>query len=224
MLACATALAAGASESPPAAEAFFRSPVLSAAALSPDGRLVAFRIGAKGVRDRLGVLDLQTMKPTVVASFKDADVGHFEWVNDKRLVFDLGTELDAPGYIKMASGLFAVNHDGSNFRQWVETLVGRVKDGNADSRTRMLPWKTYLHGAVGKRNTDEVLVWQPQEWGHKKLDYIELQRLDTITGRIREVDAPLHSFEWIMDPSGELRATVTRENDTEAVHCRYPPT
>jgi len=220
VLACGSALPADMPAQPPRAEQFFRNPVFGDAVLSPNGRLLAFRSASKGGRDRLGVLDLQTMKSNAVAAFNDADVGQFEWVNDKRLVFDLATELNAPGFVKMAPGLFAVNHDGGDFRQLVETTSEFVKDPIADAR--VLPWNTYLHGAVGKRNTSEVLVVTPEEHGLKKSDYANLRRLNTVSGRVTDVDAPLHSFLWILDPAGELRATVSVQGDTKAVHYRDP--
>ena len=45
-----------ATAAPPPAEAFFEEPVLGGAKLSPDGRLVAMRVGGKGLRARLAVL------------------------------------------------------------------------------------------------------------------------------------------------------------------------
>ncbi len=61
----------------PAAELFFQEPATSGAQLSPDGRYVAMKVAAKGHHARLAVLDLQTMKPDVVASFNETVVGDF---------------------------------------------------------------------------------------------------------------------------------------------------
>lgn len=202
----------------PPIEAFFQAPSFSAASLSPDGRLLAFRIGAKGGRERLAVLDLASMKPTVVADFKDADVGRFQWVNDRRLVFDLVIELEGPGTSTRGSGLFAVDHDGEGFRQLVETQFGFFKDPLADSKR--LPWNTYLLSGQGMRDGDDVFVVSPQEISQKKMDFIKLQRLNTVTGRATDVDAPLHSFDWILDTGGALRVAVTRQGHTEAIRVR----
>lgn len=73
-IAWSTGIAAAA---PPPAEAFFEAPALSGAKLSPDGRMVAMRVGGKGLRARLAVLDTATMMPAVVASFDDAQIGRF---------------------------------------------------------------------------------------------------------------------------------------------------
>jgi dipeptidyl aminopeptidase/acylaminoacyl peptidase len=218
LLGCSGVLAADSPAPRPPAEQFFRDPAFSSAALSPDGKLLAFRTRSKGGRARLAVLDLQTMKPNVVASFNDADVGRLEWVNDKRLVFNLATELEAPGAVKMGPGLFAVNHDGSGFRELVETLNPLVRMAHGDNR--VLRWNTFLQGAIGKRDTDDVLVITPEEYGLKTWDYFKLRRLNTMNGRVTDVDAPLHSIHWILDRAGELRSTVSLEGNTATIHYR----
>jgi len=117
-----SASAAGAADRAPPlpVEAFFKNPALSGAALSPSGRLVALRVGAAGSRDRLAVLDLSTMKVQPVASFDDADVTDFHWVNDGRLVFQLGDSRLAAADRAFAPGLYAVNADGSGYKQLVQ--------------------------------------------------------------------------------------------------------
>src|SRR3990167_2419435 len=86
-------------------ESFFQRPAFSQAALAPNGQRLAFLVAAKGGRTELAVLNLQTMKPNVVGSFKDADVARFRWVNDQRLVFDLRTELTGAGRVEVGHGL-----------------------------------------------------------------------------------------------------------------------
>jgi dipeptidyl aminopeptidase/acylaminoacyl peptidase len=218
LLACSGALPADPPAIRPPAEQFFRSPAFSGAALSPNGKLLAFRTRSNGGRDRLAVMDLQTMKPTVVASFGEADIGRFEWVNDTRLVFNLATELEGPGFIKMGPGLFAVNHDGSGFRELVDTDNAAVKMAHGDAR--VLPWNTFLDGSFGRRNTNDVLVFRYEEYGLKKVDYVNLRRLNTANGWATDIDAPAHLNHWIFDPAGELRAAVTVEGGTEAVRYR----
>lgn len=203
---------------PVAIESFFQRPAFSGASLAPNGQLLAFRLAAKGGRAELAVLDLRTMKPSVVGSFKDADVGHFRWVNDHRLVFDLRTELTGVGRVQTGHGLFAVNHDGSGFRQLVETQRTFVKA--PDSGVELLPWNTYLLDALGPQDSDHVLVLRPQEQSATRLDHIRLQQLNTVTGRVQEIDAPLHAFQWVLDTKGELRAVVTHERDRAALQVR----
>ena len=217
-LVLAIASNAAALAAPPPPQAFFERPVFSSAKLSPDGRSVAMLVGAKGVRTRLAVLDLQTLKPDIVAAFTNDDVRSFEWVNDKRLVFDLDVQLTGPGRIESAPGLYAVNSDGGNYRVLAETVNSFIKiptDGPP-----LLPWRTSLLRAGGKALGDTVFVIAPEEVSKDKVDYFKLQRLNTVTGRAVEVDAPLHSFGWVLDAAGELRAVVTRKDNLVAVQLR----
>lgn len=100
---------------PPVAD-FFQNPSFSNAVLSPSGRMLAVVVGAKDSRDRLAVLDLDTMKVQAVAGYSDADIFNAQWVNDKRLVFSLTERRLAAGDQRFAPGLFAVNADGSGLR------------------------------------------------------------------------------------------------------------
>lgn len=203
---------------PPSVEAFFQEPVLSAAALSPDGRVLAMRVSAKGGRARLAVLNLETMKPTVVASFDEADVEHFQWVNDQRLVFDIKPKQVAPSLVQFGHGLFAVNADASGFRQLVETTLSFAK--NPEGGAPMLPWRTRLLKSVSSRQGDDVFVVMPEEVSKDKIDYFKLRRLNTVTGRAEDVDAPLHAQDWTLDAQGALRSVLTREGERLAVQLR----
>lgn len=199
------------------AEAFFRHPSLSGAALSPSGLLVALKSSNQAGRAGLVVLDLATMALKPVASFDDADIGRFHWVNDKRLVFDVADNKLAAADQYMAPGLFAVNADGSAYRQ----LVMRHW---APDEGRPLPWKTFLLEPRGARDSDEVFVWQPDVLTEKEVDYIQLKRLNTVTGLATDVDAPAHAFQWLLDGRGELRAVLTAKGGAAAIHWRDPAT
>lgn len=187
-------------------ESFFEDPLLSGAQLSPDGRALAMRIGAKGQRVRLAVLDLQTLKASVVASFADDDVGPFQWASSQRLVLGLvGTP-----------GLVAVDRDGSNYRQLVDPS-GTIRQSNSGD-ARMQPWNTFLLRTLG--DSDDVLVVSPQEISREKTDYIVLRRLDTRSGRAEDIDAPLHAVDWVADAKGRLRVVKTRLKNRIGIHLR----
>ena len=102
---------------PPPAEVFFQKAAFHGATLSPSGLHLAMVVGSQDARDRLAVLDLQTLKVQVVASFTDGDVFDYRWVNDKRLIFNVGDRKLALADHAFAGGLFAVNADGSGYRQ-----------------------------------------------------------------------------------------------------------
>ncbi len=191
--------------SPPAAD-FFQDDAFSGAQLAPSGKLLAFRIGAAGARTRLAVLDLATEKVQVVASFDDADVRQFRWVNDVRLVFDLQDHQLAQVGQRFAPGLYAVNADGKGFRQLAERQPSFVRDGMAG---RELPWNTFLLNQRGSQDSDSVLVVQPEEYSIKSTDYYKLLKLNTVTGASEEIDTPPNAFEWLLDAKGQLRAVQT---------------
>ena len=218
-IALSIAWSTAAAAAPPPAEAFFEVPVLSGAKLSPDGRMVAMRVGGKGLRARLAVLDTTTMKAIVVARFDDAHVGRFHWVNAQRLVFDLDTDLTGPGRVDVGNGLFAVNADASRFRQLVETTFSFVKNNDTE---KLLPWNTFLLRSVGLPDSDEVFVVKPEEISKERVGFFQLQRVNTLTGRMTEVDAPLHASEWTLDGSGVLRAALTSQADKITVQWRGP--
>jgi dipeptidyl aminopeptidase/acylaminoacyl peptidase len=219
LLLTVAALPAAAIAAPPPTELFFRNPSFGAAVLSPSGQLLAVTVGGKGSRDRLAVVDLQTMKVTDAASFEDADVRDFRWINDSRLVFNLGDRRLAPADQYLAPGAFAVNADGSQYR----ALVQRSNPFRRDPiERRELPANTFLADQLGAQNNDDTFMVQPQQLSEKGADYVKLLRVNTFSVRPTEVDAPLHSFQWLVDDRGELRAVRTENEKLAALHWRDP--
>jgi hypothetical protein len=218
----ATALAQGTPTANPAslpAELFFQRPLFSGAKLSPDGRNVAVRVRSKTQRARLGVVDLQTMAVVPVAAFTGADVGHFEWVNDQRLVYTATDEGIAEADLEFAPGLFAVNADGTGYRQLVERQRVFAASGTAG---RELPWNTFFLQPVGLPGSPDVYVVQPQAYSDKGADFFNLLRLNTVSGRSEELDTPNNCFAWLFDAGGQLRMVVTEKDDTAALRVAEP--
>jgi acetyl esterase/lipase len=212
------AVAAEAKVEMPAA-LFFQPAAFSGAVLSPSGNAVAFRVGAKGSRDRLAVLDLETKKVVPVASFDDADVSEFRWVNDQRLVFDLVDKRLALGDRRFAWGLYAVNADGTGYRQ----LVARERVGMSNGEnTRQLPPNTYMIQATGPQTGDSIYVAQPQAWAKDGNGFNKLLNLNTVTGLSQEVDVPPQAHTWFLDKAGEVRAVKTAKDDKSAIQWRDP--
>jgi dipeptidyl aminopeptidase/acylaminoacyl peptidase len=205
---------------PPAAELFFQRPAMSGAQLSPDGRKVALRAATKDRRPWLLVLNLETMQTKVVASFADEGIDRFQWVNNQRLVFALETELVGPGYIEAGPGLYAVNADGSGFRQLVDGTSETERP--TDSGVPVLSWHHSLHHDAGPGTGDEVLVVSAGEVSKEKIDYLNLKRLNTVTGRYREIEAPVHAVDWTFDQRAQLRMVVTEQANHRKVLWREP--
>ncbi|MDL2358581.1 MAG: S9 family peptidase, partial [Pseudomonadota bacterium] len=132
VLAGAAGHAAEPAAAPPPINSFFENPTFAGATLSPSARHLAARVARAGKGDALAVIDLANNTIKVVAGFTDSDVGPFNWVNDERLVFSAVNKDVAQGERRLGPGLFAVNRDGSAFRQ----LVDRVRGG------RLLPMNT----------------------------------------------------------------------------------
>jgi acetyl esterase/lipase len=213
------AATAGQAQANPAlpVDLFFQHATFSGAVLSPSGKAVAFKVGAKGGRDRLAVLDLETKKVQPVASFDDADVSHFRWVNDNRLVFDLEDKALALGDKRFAWGLYAVNIDGTGYRQLVARERVWISNGQVD---RQLPPHTFLLPSPGPQNSDSILVVQPQTWAKDGNPFNKLMRLNTVTGLVEDVDAPVQAIEWLLDKQGEVRAVHTAKDDRASLQWR----
>jgi dipeptidyl aminopeptidase/acylaminoacyl peptidase len=205
---------APAAAAPLPAELFFAAPSMVGASLAPSGRAVAVVVGGKDSRDRLAVLELDTMKLSPVASFNDADVNEFRWVNDRRLVFNLGLHKEALADRRMAWGLYAVNSDGSGFRQLAQRERVFVQDNIG---TRQLPWNTFLTPSLGAQNGDEIVVVRPEA-----RDFATLLRLDTVSGRADELDTPRNANAWLLDAQGNPRAARSSREQFSRLHWRDP--
>ncbi len=223
LLASALAATANAAEAPPGPEAFFQHTRMTSASISPDGQTVAISTATSAAgRVRLVALDLKSMKFTALAGFDDSDIATFHWVNDHRLVFDLDDRQAPVGKLDAASGLYAVNIDGTQMRELV-SQYGRPWAERGGER-HPLPWNTEFLQAIGDRTSDDVYVYKFEEYDRKHTDFNQLQRLNTLHGKAIDVEAPAHSFDWVFDSKGELRIATTVKDDHRKVLARDPAT
>ncbi|MES2126430.1 MAG: prolyl oligopeptidase family serine peptidase [Pseudomonadota bacterium] len=202
----------------PALEAFFENPGFSGALLSPTARYLAVRIGDKGVRDRLAVVDLSSNTVKVVGAFATADIGDFDWVNDERLVFNTRDKQAGQGETWFAPGLYAVNRDGSSFRQLITVDCNEVTEHTI---TRMLDCNHSLVRQSGKQDSNDVYVVRRMDKGSDNA-YLRLLKLDTVTGATQSTSSPGSVQQWLLDHQGEPRLAFTLEGKTAAVHYREP--
>ena len=210
----------------PPIEHFFANPAFNGGLLSPDGRSIAARGSAPGQRDYLVVVDLEANKGKIVASYNDADIGSFQWVNSERLLFNVNNKQVAEGDDDYAPGLFAVNRDGSNLIQLAETGFERTsqRTGQRTGR-RMLPWHTFMLSGRGAQDSEYVyvrnVVWDA---GYKK-NRSGLLRLNTLTGQAQEITRPKEDVtDWMLDHKGEPRIAVGAKEDTGTIHYLDPAT
>ena len=220
--AAAQAVAAPAAALPPI-EKFFANPHLDDAALSPSGRYLAALSGTEAGRDILVVVDLETRDMKVVAGYANADVLSFEWVNDERLLFNVSDKQVGPGGRLLASGLFAVNRDGSRLRQ----LAARRGESSVVSiessiKSRLLPWHTFMMGQRGAQDSDWVYVYNARYRDTGDLYTVDLLRLNTVTGQTDAVQRPAPVDYWILDNAGEPRLTMGSNDGTTTIYYRDP--
>jgi acetyl esterase/lipase len=203
----------------PGPEGFFQHPRMTGASISPDGQTVAMAIAPqKGAQVGLVALDLKTMKLTALATFDDQDVASFHWVNDHRLVFDLQDTNTAVGDLHSAWGLYAVDTDATHMRILV-SQYGRPFVSNGTD-TPPLPWNTAFLSTIGDQRGNDVYVIKFDAFDDKEIKHSQLEVLDTLRGRARDLEAPQHANHWVFDRKGELRVVTTAEGDRERVLTR----
>ena len=210
---------AGAHAAPPPLADFFANPEFSGALLSPDARHLAVRVLGPNQRERLAVVNLADNSIKVVAQFDDVDVGEMEWVNPQRLVFATRDRQSAPGDLRQAPGLYAVNRDGSDFRQLAERGFA---PNLSTSIYKPLPWHTWLTGQRGAQNSSAIYVRSTVYTATREVDYMALLRLDTTTGRSTPVPPPGKVRRWLLDQDGEPRVAITKERNIETIQYREP--
>jgi dipeptidyl aminopeptidase/acylaminoacyl peptidase len=207
----------------PPVESFFENPTFGGAMLSPSGRYLAARTGGPGRHDVLTVIDLETNQLKVVASFSAADVDDFQWVNDERLVFTVTDKALGQGEVWYGPGLFAVNRDGTRPLQLAsrqgEAYVGERASGAAH---KPLPWHTYALHQQGPRDSEYIWATSPEfdDDGHVK--FVNLLRLNTISGKASTVQRPGRVDQWMLDQKGEPRLALGSERDKSTMYYRDP--
>jgi dipeptidyl aminopeptidase/acylaminoacyl peptidase len=209
--------------SPPPVEAFFGNSPFGGAILSPSGKYLAVRSGAPGRRDYLAVIDLADNSGKVVAEYTDSDIAEFRWVNDERLVFNVGDKTVAVGDARYAPGLFAVNRDGSNLMQLVDRY-GTWVGGQSPVGRKLLPYHTFLTAQRGSQDSEYIYVLSPDQTETGKLRHVALLRLNTLTGRTETVPRPATVQGWMLDNKGEPRLATGTEKNLTTLYYRDPAT
>ncbi|MDB5860690.1 MAG: family peptidase [Ramlibacter sp.] len=214
-VAIAWALAAASLQAAPQPlEAFFQNQAFTRARLSPTGRHVAVGVTPKGGRTQLVVLETGTLKAKAIASPKDADIYQFEWVNDDRLVFNVVSMETPQGENFLGPGLYAVQRDGTDFRQLVDRFQPWVREmGEA----KLLDFFTELHATTRNKDSDAVFVTHAQFNADHDFYNYQLLRLDTRTGRATPQSSPGFVNEWLVDQNDVPRVAVTAEKASAAL-------
>jgi dipeptidyl aminopeptidase/acylaminoacyl peptidase len=213
------AAAAAHAAPPPPPEVFFGTPDIQETLLSPSGKRLAITSAKGAKRVGLVVLDLEAGgKITRLVQVPKEDVVNVHWVNDDRLVFSYA---DLSGERFQMPGLFAINADGSTFRQIISPRfsTGLFNQGAPDYT--MLDW-TYrlrLVPAMRPGEANEEVLLTDYNHGAQALTWV-----NTITRTTRPVTprAPGDNIQWLLDEQGEPRATVTFKNDRVQAYWLKP--
>ncbi|MRV73456.1 prolyl oligopeptidase family serine peptidase [Duganella sp. FT92W] len=227
-MACAALLATpvtaplAATIAPPATEAFFSNPQFSAAKLSPSGRYLAVRSGSPGKRQGLFVINLAESISTPVAHYSNIDIDYFEWVNDNRLVYDTRDDSLAPGDLKFAPGMYAVNRDGSGTLQLADRGYDAESSTGTHIKRQLLPSNTYLLEQDGAQKDDYIYAKQSRRTSGGEFQSWSLLRVNTVTGRSQGVAVPAYTDSILLDASGEPRVATAQDRDLKSVHYRDP--
>ena len=200
-------------------EHFFQNAEFTSAVLSPNARFLAAKVGRAGKPDILAVIDLANNTIKVAGSFSDADVGQFRWVNNERLVFSAMNKDVAQGDQRFGGGLFAADRDGSNYRQLAERSGSRVTERRL---VQILPVNTFLLPETGTQDSQFVYVTSLTLTERGEIEYVNLLRLDTRTGRTTSVTRPAAVKAWLLDHKGEPRLVTTVDKNNAALFYRDP--
>jgi len=188
-------LAAPARGAPPIAiETLFRVPEYGSLRLSPDGEHLA-AIVPSGGRRNLAVIDLAKKEARVITRYTDVDVVDYIWLNDRRLMLDVGDLADASGLVHY-TGFGAVDIDGKDQHRTAfstQYVIFRFPDGDVLR--------------VGRHGISSAVF-----------------RANTRTGaeRLVTLENPGNVTRWVVDHDGQVRAAVSYDRDRRitALHWR----
>jgi dipeptidyl aminopeptidase/acylaminoacyl peptidase len=177
---------------PPSVEDFFRNPEFTQMKLSPDGEWVAALTSVNNRRN-LAVLSVDDSQAVAITDGRRTDISDFYWITNERLIY----LIDIDG--NEAFGLFAIDRDGSDWRE----LVG-PEDGVQVFPRQVLPLDRLAH------DPDYILVTDNQR---RKL-YPDVYRLNVDNGRMtREVMNPGYVGSWLTDHDGVVRVGIGSTDD-----------
>lgn len=190
-------------------EAFFSSPKLQAADLSPSGRWMAALTSVPGRRIGFQMFDLEGKEPPrfIEASPKD-DVVWFRWVSDDWLVFRVISPNDR-SLEREGTGLVALRRDGSSSR----LLINREYENEDPLKRQRYLDPNHAFLALGAPGSNEVIVGQWHWDVRGEFSHITPRIVNVTTGGVRGMlDGAPRADSWTFDAKGRARvARLTSE-------------
>ncbi|RZJ01859.1 MAG: hypothetical protein EOP39_23335, partial [Rubrivivax sp.] len=206
---------------PPPLRDFFKTPAVQAPKLSPSGRYLAIRTAGDNGRVRLAIIDLETMQPgKIVAGFSNADVVSHHWVNEDRLVYQIGSPQDGTERVD-APGLWAVDREGTANRQLIMSHAGPRDSTSSTINDRRLEVVWRFHSTIAAKG-DEVLVVRGRWSDEPESKGAQMARLNTRNGALRSLSdgLPPYVHRWVTDGRGEPRAVVADQGGGRKIFLR----
>jgi len=180
--------------------------------LSPDGEVLAVRVRNINGRRQLAVVDTSDFaKVKVLASFGDADIGSARWLDDKRLMYEVWSQLDS-AYDSRAYLRYAIDRDGSNAMKvgGSGAFHGQIPIAH-DSMAQFVRTLSDGSGDVISANWTHTMK---VGYGNRWLDSTPM-RYDTRTGHATELftgRVPHGIQQWIVDGQGRVRGGMSSDN------------
>lgn len=201
-----------------------RAPEIATAQLSPSGRYLAMLTQQPGRATGLTVLDLVTQDRMVSEAADPMTLlTQLAWVNEDRLVIsamDIGNGVEV---MAGRAGLYAVNRDGSDFRELIRWRLGNDTTGTRIAN-RTLNYEWSMEGVVRDGSADIWVVRRHRDargdWTHNSY-----ARLNTADGALKPVplNGPEHVQQWLRHPGGQGDVVVTVWNGRQQLHHRAGP-
>ena len=202
------------------AEDFFANPSISQVELSPSGLYAAMLITTKVGRVQMATMSMSDRTIKLIAGFSDADIRRFHWVNEDRLVFDVADRSLAVGENRYAQGLYAVNRDGTDFKQLVERVWGDAFTTGTTIKKRVLHAKTSFYALDHRKNSESVFVVEPIWDLAYDLKGLRLMAVNTKTILTESFSGPGNTRSWLIDTNGVPRVSVSMDGGKTKLHYR----
>jgi hypothetical protein len=198
LLLAACAVQPPALSSPASLPAAAEKPVYTRVQLSPDGAFLAALTPYKN-RQNVVVMDLGKRRAHLVTGIEAQDVAMFWWANNNRLLFTLRGDGGA------ASGLFAVNKDGSRPSALIPVAGA--------SPARYTQFAQRIPG-----NNDEVVVLANE----RNEASPDVYRLNVNSGRkvLLTTDKPDGVQSWVLDHRGVVRVAMAQDASEARIFYR----
>ncbi|HWK82515.1 MAG TPA: prolyl oligopeptidase family serine peptidase [Caldimonas sp.] len=160
----------------------------------------------------------------MIASFSNADVFSFDWVNDDRIVFNVADLALEMAERKFGGGLFAINRDGTSQRQLVYARPTFMELNRNAGRQPLEQTHGLLAIPRGTGAGDTIIVGEYVFNLLGDLDTVNVKRLNVVDGSVTtaSLEQPAHAMRWWFDPKGEPRVVLTEDKDQEKILWRAP--